>query len=937
MDLKYFLSLSLVAMSLSLPGFAQRPEPRMRGPVTGRNRIVLQHSRTPLALETEDIGKVALEMKVPGITIVFRRSEMQEASLKDLLAEQQDPGSPLFHRWLTPEEFASRFGVADEDIAATEQWLTSQGFHVDSVARSRDRITFSGTAAQVQVAFGTELHRFRIGGEIHFATAADLSLPAELIPMTAAVLHLSDFRPKPNVSVREIVQPNFTASSTQAHYLTPKDIAIMYNVTPSHLSGTGQGLAVVGQSYVSLNTSVSTFQGNLALPNPITPVLVPNSGAEIVSPGDVGESELDLEYASAIAGNANVFLVFVGANQNYSVFDALAFAITENIAPVVSVSYGACELAISQNALDETNALFEQAAAQGQTIVAASGDLGSTTCANYPSSTGVTTVQQALSLSFPASSPYVTAVGGTQMATGTFEPGSSAYWQQAATADATSSLLSYVPEVVWNEGSVSHGIVAGGGGASAYYKRPAWQSGVPGIPGGPYRLVPDIALQSSITTPGFLICTSDSFLMGSGQTSSCSNGLKGNNGQYTVAGGTSFAAPIFAGFVAMLNEAQNAAGGQGNINPVLYKLAADPATYAAVFHDITSGSNACVAGASGCSTVGQSNYAAGVGYDEATGLGSLNFNALVASWPAGPAAKLRATRLSLVQAMTQPSPGQTVIVQIFLQPADSSIYDPNPMRGTLSFWVDGVAADAPRPVQQVGNAVQAAPYNFIAPTTPGSHLLAVAYSGDANHAPATRTISFMVGNVVPTGSITLSAGNLTVANGSTATTQVTITPAGGYSGRLFWSLSLSGTPSVSACYWLSPQLVNGTSTAQLKIGVGSACSTVTPSERTAVQKTANNEIPVRRQSRSTATVYAGLLLCGLAARRRRPFSGVLWGVAIFTVLGIGLTGCGGGGGSDRGPQGTNSNPPASYTLTLKANDSVVSSITASTSFTVTVK
>lgn len=528
---------------------------------------MLLNSRTPRTFDADDLGAVASEMSVPGITLVFRRSAEQEAALKDLLAAQQDPASPLYHHWLTPETFAARFGVADEDIAATEDWLASLGFHVESVARSRDRITFSGTAAQVQAAFGAELHHYRTEGEMHFAPASDLSVPAELAPVTAAIIHLSDFRPKPSANTAALVHPEFTAYPSQQHYLAPKDIATMYDLNPiyQNLGGSRPGLAVVGQSYVDTSSSskIWTFQGNLgagATLSAVSAVLVPNSGVQAISPGDQGESEIDLEYATGIAPGANTFLVYVGSNQNYDVFDALAFVITENIAPVVSISYGACESALSQSFLDQANTLYEQAAAQGQTLVASAGDNGSTACAYYTSAQGITTAQQqALSVDFPASSPYVTAVGGTQMAAGTFATGSSAYWQSAGAVDATSSLLSYVPEVAWNEGSASRRIAAGGGGASGYYTRPAWQSGVSGIPGGSYRLLPDIALQSSIANPGFLVCTSDPYLMASnGQTSSCVSGLRGSNNQYTVAGGTSFAAPVFAGFIALLNQSQNA-------------------------------------------------------------------------------------------------------------------------------------------------------------------------------------------------------------------------------------------------------------------------------------------------------------------------------------------------------------------------------------------
>lgn len=176
-------------------------------------------------------------------------------------------------------------------------------------------------------------------------------------------------------------------------------------------------------------SSVSNFQTWLTAWNPVNRVLVPGSGVQAISPGDLAESEIDLEYSSGIAQNANIYLVYAGSNQNYSVFDALSFAITENIAPVVSISYGSCEPLMSATELDAANAVYEEASAQGQTLVASSGDSGSTSCAPFTSPDGGTPAeQQELAVNFPASSPYVTAVGGTQMAAGTFASGSNTYW-----------------------------------------------------------------------------------------------------------------------------------------------------------------------------------------------------------------------------------------------------------------------------------------------------------------------------------------------------------------------------------------------------------------------------------------------------------------------------------------------------------------------------
>lgn len=945
--------LSVALLSLCLSAFAQRPEPRLRGPITeSAARVMLSGSRNPRIRSAQDMGAVSPDTAIPGITLVFRRSSEQEATLKELLAAQQDTASPLYHHWLTPDTFAARFGVADEDIATVSSWLASRGFHLDNIARSHDRITFSGTAAQVNSAFGTELHHYRTEGESHFAPASDLTLPAELASVTAAVLHLSDFRPKPNIKVQTRPKPEFTSFSTQAHYLTPGDIETMYDLKPltsNSLDGTGQAIAVVGQSYVdtSPSSSVTTFQQNLGTVNTVTPVIVPGSGAEAVVSGDEGESEIDLEYSSGIAFKANIFLVYVGSNPNYSVFDALAYAITEDVAPVVSISYGVCEPLISAADADQSNAVFEQAAAQGQTLVASAGDSGSTACAAFTTEEGVTAAQQqALAVSFPASSPYVTAVGGTQMAAGTFSAGDSSYWASASSSDNTNSLLSYVPEVVWNEDSADFGIAAGGGGTSIYFSRPSWQTGVPGIPTGGFRLLPDIALQSSVNSPGFLLCSSDPTLIGP-QKASCVNGMLGSSNQYTTAGGTSFAAPIFAGFLAILNQQQQA-NGQGNINPVLYSLAANPKTYAAAFHDITSGTNACLPTAATCSIGGESNYAATQGYDQATGLGSLDFNALVTTWPASGNSTLQPTSVLLTGANSALMPGENELIQISVGTTylPNRPYAPTPPTGNVSVSVDHVVVD-PSLALTTNLTSVIGTYNLVAPSTTGSHLISVTYPGDATHSSSTATIAVTVGSVLASGGITLSAGNLTVANGASGTTQVTVTPTAGYSGTVVWSLSAtSGSANLTACYVIAPLTVNNISTTQLKIGIGTACNSASPAVRGNFQTIgrsglASNASPADWQSIPSKILYASILLCASFARRRsRVGVPLLLALAALTFAFTSLTGCGGGGGGASNSNPTTTPPPnaatTTYTLTLTATDSVNTTISASTNFTLTV-
>jgi subtilase family serine protease len=910
---------------------AQTPQPRLRGPLTGRT--TLANSRSPRLAEAQDLGAVSPDTQLPGITLVFKRSPEQESTLQQLLAAQQNTASPLYHQWLTPETFAARFGVADDDIATTEAWLQSLGFHIDSVSRSRDRITFSGNAAQVQAAFGTELHHYKAEGETHLAPASNLTLPTELASITTAVIHLSDFRPKPNVIRQTHPQPDYTSFKTQAHYLGPFDVAAMYDLgsvkTGGDGNGSGQSLAVVGQSYVNTvpPSSVSTFQTYMTRAGNITPVLVPGSGVQAVSPGDESESEIDIEYSSGIAYGANVFLVYVGANQTYDVFDSLAYAITSDIAPVISISYGACESVLSPADLDENNAVFEEAATQGQTIVASAGDSGSTACADYTTSDGVTVAQQqALAVNFPASSPYVTAVGGTQLAAGTFSAGASTYWATAVNSvDSSLSLLSYVPEVAWNEDSTSNGIAAGGGGMSTHFLRPTWQTGVPGIPAGTYRLLPDISLQASIASPGYLVC-----LTLSDSTSTCVNGMRDSNNDLTTAGGTSFAAPIFAGFLANLNEAKQGTG-QGNVNPLLYGLAANPATYAAAFHDITSGTIAC-SGVSTCSAASQSGYGTTSGYDMATGLGSLDFGALSTAWPSNTYTSLIPTVTSVTPASLTPVSGATDPIQIIV----SSFAAITPATGTLRVALDGSPLDSSLPIPTPGQAIT---YSLVTPPTAGSHIITVSYSGDATHSPSTASTAVLVGDVLATGSISIAASNLTVATGSTATSQVTITPAAGYTGRVSWSLAFaSNSAGVQACYLIDSPSVTTTTSTNLTIGIGTACNSPLPSDYRALKPAAPPALAKNTTTpdNPSKAIYATLLLCGLLATRRRKLTpSLLLALLSLAAIGSGLTGCGSEGGTSSGTP-TPSVTATTYTMTLTGKDSVNSAITASTTFTLTV-
>jgi hypothetical protein len=236
-------------------------------------------------------------------------------------------------------------------------------------------------------------------------------------------------------------------------------------------------------------------------------------------------------------------------------------------------------------------------------------------------------------------------MGGTEFPAADIVSGNNTYFAAETTTDIISSAKSYIPEMVWNDDTSSDSsspLSAGGGGVSIYSPHPSWQTGTIGgvaIPTSSFRMVPDISLTASPNNAPFAFCTSDTTFWNTAanggtapyQQASCNDGLRDSASQLlTVGGGTSFDAPTFAGLVAIINQSQNSTG-QGVVNSTLYSVAATTA-YSTAFHDITSGGNQCTAGGSFCSSSGAAQYAAGAGYDEATGLGSVDFNNLMTAW-----------------------------------------------------------------------------------------------------------------------------------------------------------------------------------------------------------------------------------------------------------------------------------------------------------------
>jgi Pro-kumamolisin, activation domain/Bacterial Ig-like domain (group 3) len=922
---------------------AQQPQARITA-IDSSARATLVGSRPAAAHSANDTGRMSPSAKLEGVTVVFSRSQAQEAALQALLTAQQTPGSPQYHQWLTPDQFGTQFGVADSDIAKVEGWLQQQGFTVSGVSRSRNRITFSGSVGQIETAFGTEMHRYSVNGEAHFAPSSDLSVPAALLGTVQTVANLSDFRPHSHVRVGppQAVHGNFTSGQSGNHYLTPKDVDTIYDITPAYnagYTGTGQSIAIVGQSAVVL-TDISNFQtaAGLTAKAP-TVTLVPASGTSTPVTGDELESDLDLEYSGAIAPGASINFVYTGNNPSYGAFDALEYAVDNQLAPIISSSYGECETNLTISEYNSLSGVLAQAALQGQTVISAAGDDGSTDCSGE---TNLTTTQQtALAVDFPGSSQYVTSMGGTEFAAASVASTNTTYWNASpGSTDVVSSALSYIPEGVWNDDAQGGGVLsAGGGGVSAYTPQPTWQSNVAGIPAGSNRMVPDIALDASPYNAPYLFCSSDT--QATGVSGSCTNGFRDSNNEYlTTAGGTSFDAPIFAGMVAVINQARGFTAGQGPVNNTLYGLASNSTNYAAAFHDITSGSNECTAGATLCAGAGETEYAAGPGYDEASGLGSVDLYHMLTLWPDVVGSYALASTTTVIAANATVAPNTNDLVTITVAPATGDTITTAPT-GTVSLTV-GTTAVAPITLSANGTAT----YTF-SEATAGQYEITAAYSGDANYATSQGQYEVTVaGTTGPstTPGFALTATNVTVAAGSTGTSTVTITPANGYTGTVDWSAVTAVPTLLDGCYAIANTAVSGTAavTATLTVYTDSSQCTAATTSTTSSTATANvrrrfaSRAPAAGVSAVTPTkapfgsvpmgvAFAGLLAVGFIGRRSRAIR-LLMVTGLFAVLGLGMSGC--GGSSSSTAAGTDATAGV-YDITLTGTDSANSAITTS--------
>ena len=642
-NLRYKMSLVWLALVVAAcAGVAVQAQSRpsvIVDTVDGSRPAVLANHHPLWANAENDLGALGPQEQVGQMTLVLARSAAQKAALEQLLADQQNPNSPLYHHWLTPQEMGDRFGLSESDLDSLTGWLESNGFHVDWVAPSRVFIAFSGTAAAVDSAFQSELHTYRVNSERRVALNSEASIPAALAPAIRAVRGLFTLQTSPNLIARTESSTNpqltVTSGSTVYHFISPADFWTIYSI-PGNYSGSGQTIGIVGRSRTDMDDYVQfnrlAYTTSFSNPTEVVPTAFGgvDPGSAYTAPpggttsiGDQSEATLDVERAGSTANGAKLLLVVSASTKTADGIDYGAQYLVQTSpvpAQAMNISFGSCESAAGSSGVTFWDTLFQQAAGEGISVFVSSGDSGASGCDQAFVTPPATPA--ANSINYICASSYATCVGGTEF-NDTANP--SLYWMSNNGSNLVSA-LSHIPEGAWNEplnSSSKPMVAATGGGVSAYVATPSWQTGT-GVPAARTgRYTPDVSFSAS-SHDGYFGCMAAA-------GGSCVTDSQGNT-SFVVFSGTSAAAPAMAGVATMLNQKMGNA--QGNLNLNLYQTATQSPT---AYNDVTvatSGVTNCsvntpsmcnnsIPGPTGLSG-GQAGYLVGTGYDEATGLGSLN-------------------------------------------------------------------------------------------------------------------------------------------------------------------------------------------------------------------------------------------------------------------------------------------------------------------------
>jgi len=648
---------------------------RIQQPIDESVRVVLQGNVRPLPKSATDLGPVSASLPAGRMLLVLQRSPQEDAELHQLLSDIQNDGSASYHKWLTPAQYAERFGVSAGDAQTLCNWLEGHGFTVNKVSAGRTSIEFSGTVGQLQSAFHTSIHRYAIGSQEHLANTNDPAIPAALAPVVSGIIGLNDFFPKfaQTATARasydkqtHTTRPEFTTTAGgNLLYVGPADAATIYD-TPNAFNAnfkgsqsyTGNGVTIAVVSDANINVSdVANYRSFFGLPANTPNVIIDGNdpGVDAFTTGDTQKALRDVEIAGALAPNANVILYTARNTTSVpGIYLALARAVDDNLSDVIEFGFSSCEVDIGKTDNKFIEYEWEQAAVDGVTVVAAAGDSGPAACdlpANDASAAG------GLAVNGYASTPYNVAVGGTD-----FDglPGNFSGY-----VGSNGISLGYIPELPWNNSVAIGGNgdfaantpykdangftndFAGGGGASscgyyatgtspcAAYPKPGWQTAASNlnIPQDGARDLPDVSLLAGTGQYGatWAVCGNDYDAAGN-PVADCAPG-SGSAATIQGLGGTSAAASAFAGIFALVGQSQGTRLGQANY--VLYNLANQTPLYSSIFHDVATGNDSvvCAAGSPNCGTNDfLTGYNAGPSYDQTSGLGSVDASELISNW-----------------------------------------------------------------------------------------------------------------------------------------------------------------------------------------------------------------------------------------------------------------------------------------------------------------
>lgn len=809
--LALFVSEIVFAQSASQSlGSSANNTPLITQAVDESNLVVLHGNTHPLALAKYDQGPVSPDFAMHRMLLVLKRSPAQEAALDQLLDQQQDNSSPYYHQWLTPQQFGQQFGPTDQDIQTITSWLASHGFQVANVSNGRVVIEFSGTAAQVAEAFHTTIHKYSVNGEQHIANSTDPQIPAALAPTIAGIESLNGFPRKwhsqlagpftrsPSTGKIIDLKPQLTILNAgcgvtgNCYGIGPYDFATIYNSLPlwnaaTPIDGTGETIAIVAETDVS-PSDFTSFRNFLGISTAKGSLNVIHNGPDpgILQDGEETESDLDTQWSGAVAKGATIDFVVSQATETTPGVDLSAeYIVDNNLAGVMSESYGYCELGLGTSGNQYFASLWQQAAAQGISVFISAGDNGSAGCDNFNATPPAPSLF-GLQVSGFASTPYNIAVGGTDFNDG-MNP--QTYWRSTNTSGTQESALGYIPETTWND-TCTNGIFAslgfsataetncnnpqlidfvrtlgGSGGASGCttpsgstasscsggYPKPSWQTGA-GVSSGGNREIPDVSLFAATGSPsgaGYIVCEADAL----NGASSCDP--TNPNTEFFLVGGTSGSSPAFAGIMALVN--QKSGGRQGNANYVFYKMAASTGgscnsstvsstgSNSCIFYDVTNGTNQmpCATGTNpNCKTSTNGDqygiltgYATTAGFDEATGLGSVNVTNLVNQWGTF-VGQFKATKFSGFSLTPSPvTHGQAVTVAATVVPQTGS----GTPTGTITLVASAGAANQ-QAAQQIFtlNSSGSLPSGTTTIFLPGGtgESITAHYSGDSTFAPS---------------------------------------------------------------------------------------------------------------------------------------------------------------------------------------------------------